>query len=201
MLRHALTYLISAFLIHATPAIALASDKAHGDGAGHDPSIFEGGSFESIFAVVLFLLLLLVLGKFAWGPILSGLQKREEYIRQSIEDADKAKADAEASLKDYQEKLAQSQQEARDILEKGRADANKLADELKKNAQEEAGNIRAQTQRDIEQAKKQAISEIHEQVAVLATNLAGKIIGKTLNLDDQKELLQESLNQLQDSDI
>ncbi|MCF7958863.1 MAG: F0F1 ATP synthase subunit B, partial [Phycisphaerae bacterium] len=184
MLRHALTYLISAFLIHAVPAIALASE-ASGEGGEHVPSIFDGGPFETIFAVVLFIVIFLILRKWAWGPILSGLQKREEYIRQSIEDADKAKADAEVSLKDYQEKLAQSQQEARDILEKGRADANKLADELKKNAQEEAGNIRIQTQRDIEQAKKQAIAEIHEQVAVLATELAGKIIGKTLTLEDQ----------------
>jgi len=169
----------------------------HGEASG-DPNIFDGGPNNIIMSLAVFVILLAVLGKWAWGPILSGLQKREEHIRQSIEEAEKARADGEKALAEYKEKLTEAQGEAQAIIDKGRADAVALADELKQKAQEEGQHLRAQAARDISSAKDQALKEMYDQSVNLAADIAGRIIRKELNADDHRELLQESLNKMQE---
>ena len=172
-------------------------DTGHGESEG-DPNIFEGGWGNVILTLSVFLVLLVVLGKWAWGPILAGLQKREEHIRQSIEEAEKARADGEKALAGYKEKLAEAQGEAQGIIDKGRADAVALAEEMKKKAQDEAQHLRAQAARDISSARDQALKEMYDQSVNLAADIAGRIISKELNAEDHRELLQESLNKLQE---
>ncbi len=164
---------------------------------GGSPNIFDGGPVLSIFTLAIFGLLLVILYKAAWGPILSGLQKREEHIRSTIEDAQNARQDAEKALEDYKTQLAKANEEAQAIIEKGRSDASRLAQELQTKAQDEAQKLRDRAQQDIASAKNQALNEIYEQVTVLATDMAGKIISKTLSPDDHRQLLDESLSQLQ----
>lgn len=195
MLRRVYIYLFCMLVI---PGLAFAAADTHEAGAedgGLD--IFAGNAATAVFTVALFLVLLVVLGKWAWGPILTGLQKREEHIRKSIEDAEDARTEAEQSLSQYKEQLAQAQQEAKSIIEKGRADAVALSEDLKIKAQEEVKNLRDQAQQDIETAKEQALKELYQDVTGLATDMASKIIGKTLNAEDHRTLLQDSLNQLQ----
>lgn len=181
------------------PGAADGHADEHAGGHEGESNIFAGNLGTSIITIAIFLVLLFILGRYAWRPILSGLQKREEHIRKSIEDAEKAQADAERALKEYQQKLNQANKEAEAVLEKGRKDAIKLADELKQKAQEEAGNLRQQAQADIEAAKDQALQDIYQQSADLATDLAGRIIGKSLSPDDHRALLQESLSKLQNT--
>ena len=172
-------------------------DTAHGESTG-DPNIFEGGWGNVILTLSVFIVLLAVLGKWAWGPILAGLQKREEHIRQSIEEAEKARADGEKALAEYKEKLTEAQGEAQAIIDKGRADAVALAEELKQKAQDEGQHLRAQAARDISSAKDQALKEMYDQSVNLAADIAGRIIRKELSADDHRELLQESLNKLKE---
>jgi len=173
------------------------------DAGGHDtgesePNIFEGDWINVILTLAVFIVLLLVLRKWAWGPILSGLQKREEHIRHSIEEAEKARADGEKALAGYKEKLTEAQNEAQAIIVKGRADAVALAGEMKQKAQDEAQHLRAQAARDISSAKDQALKEMYDQSVNLAADIAGRIISKELSAEDHRDLLQESLNKLQD---
>ncbi|MFC1781967.1 F0F1 ATP synthase subunit B [Planctomycetota bacterium] len=161
------------------------------------PDIFAGDWITVILTLAVFIVLLLVLRKWAWGPILSGLQKREEHIRQSIEEAEKARADGEKSLAEYKEKLTQAQNEAQEIIDKGRADAVNLAEEFKEKALDEAQNLRTQAQRDITSAKDQALKQIYDQSVNLAAEMAGKIISKELDATAHHDLLQESLGKLQ----
>ena len=161
------------------------------------PDIFSGTWGTAILTLAIFIVLLAVLGKWAWGPILSGLQKREEYIRRSIEEAEQARADAEKSLQEYKEQLAQARSEAQVIIDQGRGEAVKLADELKQNAQEEARNLRAQAQRDIHSAKDEALRELCDQTCELATDIAGKIIQRSLDAKDHRDLLADALNKMQ----
>ena len=196
MLRHWLIFLVCALLIPA--GILSASDTGHGSDNEASGGIFDGDIFTAIFTVVLFLLILVVLGKWAWGPILDGLQKREEYIRQSIEEAGKSRQDAEKALQEYKDQLATAQDQSKEIIDKGKAAAVMLAEKMKENAQEEAKLLRDQANQDINYARNQAVKEIHAQATDLATDLAGKIIGKTLNPDDHRTLLEESLDKLQD---
>jgi F-type H+-transporting ATPase subunit b len=198
MLRQALIWLLCMLAVPAS--VLMASDPAHtpdstANEGGSD--IFAGDWILVILTLAVFVVLLAILGKWAWGPILSGLQKREEYIRQSIDDAEKAKVDAENSLAQYKQQLSQAREEALAIIEKGRSDAVHLADELKLNAKDEAQKLRTQAQRDIDSAKDQALKEIYQQTTELATDIAAGIISKSLNPDDHRMLLQEALSKLQ----
>jgi len=195
MMRQALTGLICVILLPTGGVLAAAGGH---EGAGSEsPGIFAGDLFTALFTVVLFVVLLIILSKWAWNPILSGLQKREEHIRQTIEDAGKARSEAEKSLQEYKDKLAAAQQESKEIIEKGRSEAVKIAEELKQKAQEEAREWRRQAERDIVSAKNEAVREISQQAIVLATDLAGKIVQKSLNPKDHYELLQDSLSKIQ----
>ena len=179
------------FCLHAQVLEAAGTqEKGGGD-------VMGGGVMTSVFALIVFVLLLAILGKYAWGPILSGLQKREEHIRNTIEEAQNARQDAEKSLAEYKEQLIKANQEAQAIIEKGRSDASRLAQDLQAKAQDEAQKLRDRAQQDISSAKNQALNEIYDQVAVLATDIAGKIISKTLSPDDHRQLLDESLSKLQ----
>ncbi|MCK5114770.1 MAG: F0F1 ATP synthase subunit B [Phycisphaerae bacterium] len=162
-----------------------------------DTGIFAGDLFTAIFTVVLFFILLAVLGKWAWGPILSGMKKREDHIRHTIEDAEKARAEAEQALADYKEQMAKAQDDARAILEKGRSEAVLLAEEIRDGAQVEARKLREKAGDDIESAKKQAMKEISQQVCEMATEMAAVVIGKNLNVDDQRRLIDEAMGSIQ----
>ena len=116
---------------------ALASDAAQ---ASATP--FAGTLYQSIAAIIVFLLLLTVLRRYAWGPILKGLQEREGKIKADLERTEQANRQAQATLAEYRAQLAAAHAEGRQIIEQGRADAEKLADGLK-----------SQTQAEIEQMK------------------------------------------------
>jgi F-type H+-transporting ATPase subunit b len=199
MLRQTLLWSLSVLLMPVVNLFAATAEHAEGGGAhaGGD-NIFAGDWALPVLTLVVFIVLLVVLGKWAWGPILAGLQKREEHIRQSIEDAEQARADAEKSLAEYKEQLAQAQKEAQVIIEKGRADAGQIAEELKQKAQEEAQGLRVQAQKDISTAKDQAVKEISDFSCELAADIAGKIINRSLDAKDHRDLLNESLNKLQE---
>ena len=90
---------------------------------GGDGNIFAGDLGNMIWTVVIFVLVLLVLGKFAWGPILEGLQARENFIRESLEEAKADRESAEERLREYEVKLAEARAEATALVEEGRRDA------------------------------------------------------------------------------
>ena len=197
MLRQGLICLFCIVMIPAGLLPASDGTDAHGGDAGGEPDIFSGNLGTAVFTIAIFIVLLLVLGKWAWGPILSGLQSREEYIRESIKKAEDARSDAEQALAEYKDQLARAQAEAEAIIDKGRSEAISLAQEFKQSAEEESQSLRSQAERDISSAKDQALKEIYQQSTELATEMAGRIIGKSLSPDDHRELLQESLNKLQ----
>jgi F-type H+-transporting ATPase subunit b len=197
MIRKTFSRLIVLLLI---PVSSLLAEEHLAEETGHvaeSPGIFSGDLFTSLFTIALFVLILVVLGKWAWGPILSGLQKREEHIRQSIEEAENARGEADKVLQDYKDQLAKAHKESQEILAKGRVDAIQLAEQFKQQAHKEAQALRQQAHRDIQSAKETALKDIYQQSTVIATDLAGRIIEKSLSPDDHQHLLQESLNKLQ----
>lgn len=159
-------------------------------------NIFAGGWGMAIWTLLFFGILLFVLRKWAWGPILSGLQKREEHIRKTIEEAEHARKQAEESLKQYQEQMAAAKKEAEAIMSQGRQDAEKLSQQMKEAAQQEAWSLRQQATRDIESARDQALRSLQQQTVDLAKEMAGRILERNLTVDDHQKLLQESLSQM-----
>lgn len=192
----------------APPALVAADKAAHGDsGAGHgvhfgqedvdlDPSEIKGDL--AIFTFVVFLLLLLILSKFAWGPITRGLEKREHHITEQIAAAERANAEAKEMLAEYERKLASAQDEVRAILEEARRDATHTQQEIVAEAKAAAVAEMDRAKREVEIAKDQALRELAETSANLAVELAGKIIRTRLDRHQHAELVTEALARFPD---
>jgi F-type H+-transporting ATPase subunit b len=147
----------------------------------------------AIWTAVVFVLLLLVLGKFAWGPIADGLDKRESRIAGEIHAAEKANADARLVLGEYQQKLSTAGDEVRQILEQAKRDAEAAGHKIVLKAREEAEAEKRRAVEDIELATAGALKELAEQSASLAVDLAGKIVRQRLSAADHATLIEEAV--------
>lgn len=184
-------------LLTGVPAAAARAAEAADEGPSSPLYGPTQGLITGTVTIVIFVLLLVVLGKYAWGPILSGLKAREEKIRKDIADAEAARAKAEATLREYNQQLATAEQKVRDMIAKATTDAEQLAASIRARAQQEGEETKERAMRDIENAREQALSEIYAQTAELSTRIAEKILKRNLNADDQRELVNQSLQELQ----
>jgi F-type H+-transporting ATPase subunit b len=150
----------------------------------------------AIWTIVIFLIMLAILYPTAWKNVLAGLKKREERIRKDIADAEAARAKAEDTLREYSQQLSAAEGRVRDMLSKATQDGERLAAQIRAQAQKEAEEIRERNAKDIEAGKHAAIREIHESAVDLSTRIAEKILKRNLNPDDQRELVRSSLEQL-----
>jgi F-type H+-transporting ATPase subunit b len=152
---------------------------------------------SAAIVLVIFLGVVIILYKTAWKNVLAGLKAREDRIRSAIEDADAARAKGEATLKEYNTQLATAETQVRDLLSKAALEAEKIAAGIRMHAQQEAEEIKEKAMKEIESSKTAALSEIYEQTASLATSVAEKILRRNLNADDQRDLVRQSLDELQ----
>jgi F-type H+-transporting ATPase subunit b len=201
-----LTVALLAAAAFAAPRAARAADPAAPAAAEHGGDDTkaellrggdEGGVINAIVTLIVFVALVAVLGKYAWGPIAGGLKAREDKIRQDIAEAEAARARSEATLREYQAQLATAEQKVRELLAKAGADAEQIAAGIRVRAQQEAEETKDRATREIDAARKDAVRQVHEEAAVLATSVAEKILRRNLNPDDQRDLVTASLEQLQ----
>lgn len=157
-----------------------------------DPDVESG-----IWTLIIFFILLYVLNKFAWKNVLGSLKGREERIRNDIAQAEEARIKAEATLKEYNAQLAAAEARGREILAKATTDALALAERIKTEAEKAAHDRGQRAAKDIADARDQALREIYEQAADLSTRIAEKILRRNLNADDQRDLVAQSLEQVQ----
>lgn len=153
--------------------------------------------YSALWVLIIFVVMLAILYPTAWKNVLAGLKKREERIRGDIAAAEAANAKAQAAMREYQNQLAQAESKVRDLLSQAGADAEKLAAGVKVRAQQEAEEIKERATREIETSKNNALAEIYAQVATLSTSIAEKILRRSLNAEDQKDLVAQSLEQMQ----
>lgn len=173
----------------AAPALAAAE--------GEESSLFAGDLGNAVWTLVIFLGLVFILGKFAWGPILDNLQKREEFIKSSLEEAKKDREAAEARLAEYEERLKEARAEATAIVEEGRRDSEVLRGRIEQEAREEAEKIRERTLRDIGIAKETAVKELYELSGQLATRIAARIVGRELRDEDHRKLIEDAISEME----
>lgn len=199
MHRLAVGLIVGLALLSAQATVRGAEDAAH-DGAhehiGHvgvegDPSELKGDL--AIFTVIVFLLLLAILNKFAWGPISSGLEKREHRIAEHIAAAERSHQEAKAMLAEYERKLAAAQDEVRAILDEARRDAEHTHQEILTKAKAEAAAEAARAKHDVETARDQALKQLVETSANLAVDLAGQILKSKLSPADHSKLIADAV--------
>ena len=176
---------------HSASEPAVAYDEARGSGeADLNPVSLEAIKGDlAIWTAVVFLVLLAVLWKFAWGPIASGLDKRETCIANQIEQAEDANRQAKGLLVQYGQKLDQAKDEVKGLIEQGRRDAEKIGNGMIEKAKGEAAAEHDRALREIDAAATAALRELAEKGADLAVDLAGKIVRAELKPSDHGGLI------------
>ena len=151
-----------------------------------------------IWTIVTFLVLVAALAKFAWRPLLEALERRQESIRKSLDDALKAKQELERLHVESQRILAEARADADKILSNTRSDANRFREELKQKAQSEAAGIVKNAERQIELETARALQQIRTEAVDLSVAIASKLLERNVSKEDNERLIEETFKQIED---
>jgi F-type H+-transporting ATPase subunit b len=163
---------------------------------GEPGGVFAGDLGNALWTLLIFGVVVFVLGRFAWRPILAGLQAREAFIRDSLEEARRDRAAAEARLAQYEERLNSARSEATAIVEEARRDADTVKRRIEEEAHDEAGRIVERAKREIGIAKETAVKELYSLSARLTADVAGRILAREITTTDHERLIRESVARL-----
>ena len=186
---------------HAAPSHG---GDAHGGHSGHvevdpgdheTPELISPKLSEMIWTLVVFGIFFAVLATVVWPKILAALQAREDKQRNDLKTAEDAAKKATASIAEYDAKLAEARKEAQGIVAEARTAAQQAANADKAKIEAEVATMKAAAKADIAAAKEQALTDIYAQTATLSTAVAGKILQREINADDQQQLINDSLAQ------
>lgn len=147
----------------------------------------------AIWTAAVFLVLLAVLWKFAWRPIADALDRRERQVAEQIRQAEASNLEARRVLAEYREKLAASEAEVREILDRGRREAEQIGREALEQARAQTELEKQRALREIEQATAGAIQELADKSATLAVELAGKLLQASLDPKAHWRLIEQAV--------
>ncbi len=159
-----------------------------------DPGLF-------FWTIAVFLVLLFLLKKFAWGPLLAALDERQAGIRKSLDDADTAKRELAEVQARANALIGKARMEADAILSEARADGARIREELRDLAQQQAQAIIRDTQQQIQLERDRAVSELRQQAVELSVMIASKLIRRNLTREDNAALIDEALQQVDSTRI
>jgi F-type H+-transporting ATPase subunit b len=173
---------------------------AHAGGHGHigaegvseDPAEFK--TDLAIYTLVVFLLLAGLLKKFAWGPVVEGLERREGSIRDNIAAAEGARIKAEKMLAEHAAKLDKVQDEVREILAEAKRDAEHTKTDIIATAQKEAEATRQRAVNDIERARDHALDELFGHMSRVVVDATEQVLGRSVTGADNERLINEALS-------
>ena len=170
-----------------------AHGSGHGSQANKNPLEFQKDL--AFFTGVVFIVLLLILWKFAWGPICRSLDHREQAVADQISEAARNNEEAKQLLAQYGEKLDQAKDDVREILDQARQDAEGVGQEIVEAAKNDAKSEHQRALREIDTATGAALKELAEKSATMAVELAGKIVGSELRATDHAKLVEQTVAQ------
>ena len=153
-----------------------------------DPGLF-------IWTILTFLVLVALLARFAWRPLLEALERRQATIVQSLDDAQRARQELERLQRESAQMMAAARTEAEAIIARSRSDAEALREELKQKARSEAATIVKNAERQIQLETARAIQQIRHEAVDLSVAIASKILRRQVSREDNEALIQEALKQ------
>lgn len=168
--------------------------QEHEAAAPAGPFVINGGLI--IWTLVIFGALLFILSKTAWPAILKQVEDREARIRQQLDDAAKANADAQRLLADYQAQLAAAKSEAQDLLAQGRQAGEKVREEMVAKGRTEQEELLERARREIAIERDRALAELRKEAVDLSIAAATKLIERNLDTEADRRLVQDYLNSL-----
>lgn len=170
------------------------TDLSHGNSTAALGSPTDVRFDMAIYTFVLFLILLAVLYKFAWGPIATALERRENTIARQIEEAQLASQKGEQLLRQYEAKLAAATDEARQIVAGARKDAELAKDKIVAEARDAAQRERDRAVSDITVAKNQALDQIAQKSVQTAVSLASNILRREVKPQEHEAIIGDAIN-------
>ena len=184
-------------------AISLFGVVLASEGSSHGNSVHEGGWMEKwlsfdpglfMWTIVTFLIVLAILKWKAWGPLMNALDKRAEEIKNALSAADRAKEHAEKASQDYEELVQKAHAEAQKIIADSKAAGERVKNDIESVAKENAEAMIGKATTQIEAESQKAIQEIKSSVIDLSIEAAEKIIEKNLNSEDNRKLIDQTLD-------
>ncbi|MBN1123521.1 MAG: F0F1 ATP synthase subunit B [Sedimentisphaerales bacterium] len=184
-------------LMVLTPIAAVAAEDSHGAEEGQQNNIFIGDFWEAIWTLVAFVLLLVVLWRFAWKPLLGALQAREEHIQRQIDEAEQVRKDAEGVLSEYRSKLSEAEQQGKNIVDQHVKQAEKEAHEVMVKAEQDMEAMRIRLETELEKSRRLAQKELLEQSGQIIFNLGREILGRSIETEDNQRLITDAIDRLE----
>ena len=181
--------------------VSVALPVAAAEEVPEQPDIFAGTIGNAVITLVVFGLVIVVLGKYAWPPILHALNEREARIRAALENAQREREEADRLLAEYERKIEAARQEAAAIVEAGRRNAEEVARRIQEQARRDGAQMVERARREIQLAADAAKHEVYDLAAELAVEVAGRIIRKELAPGDHRALVAESLSEMRASAV
>ena len=152
-----------------------------------------------IWTILTFLILVGLLAKFAWRPLLDALENRQAMIRKSLDDARQAKVELERLHAESAKILAEARGQADLILARTRSDAEQLREELKQKARTEAAGIVKNAERQIEMETARALQQIRHEAVDISVAIASRLLQKNVTREDNERLIEDTFKQLETS--
>ena len=155
-----------------------------------DPGLF-------IWTIVTFLVLLALLSKFAWRPLLQALESRQQSIKKSLDDAERARLELERLQQESAEIIRQARLDGEAIIAQSRSDADRLRAELAQKARDEANTIIRRAEHQIQLETRQALQQIRHEAVDLSVMIASKLLERNISKEDDQRLIEETLKQIE----
>jgi len=155
-----------------------------------DPGLF-------LWTIVTFLVLLTLLAKFAWKPLLEALETRQQGIRQALDDAQAAKQELQRLEQEAAQMMRKARAEAEVLITQSRADADRLREEIRQKAKADAEGIMRNAERQIQLETGRALQQIRSEAVDLSVMIASKIIQRNITKEDNERLIADALKQVE----
>jgi F-type H+-transporting ATPase subunit b len=151
---------------------------------------------EIIWGSVSFIVLLVLMYKFAFPAVQKAMQARAEKIRENLDEAEKVRTEAHGILEEYQRQLADARSESNRIIEEARQAADQLRQDMVRRADEEVAELRRRSIEDLRSAQERVLSQLQSQVRTLAIELAEKVVAENLDRDRNLALVDQFIAEL-----
>ncbi len=181
-------------IVLGTPVVALAEESAVG------PDILIPKMAEFIPALIAFLVILLILAKLVWPPVLDMMEKRQQKIQDDLDAAERSKVQAAEGARSYEAKILDAHREADAIVAKAKKEAEEVRSAVLAKAQREAADIIAKAHGAVDSERHKAMIELSSSVVDLSVEIASKIIGNNLSVEEQRKLAEKYLAEVGASD-